>query len=489
MEKNSLSDKKDDKDTKMLVLGGLMNKADPASKKVISTYSFAVSYKTNLEKMKAHGATELEACAKYLGFVVRDQDDKKLYQNKAILCDRMILKIESLFDILCDECNKEYRNQLEDVPLLKCRLCLQGSHNCDEMTAKAKALNELSEKGLLPSGSRWLCHECDKKNENDLKPPNNKVKKNATSGNTSEGQLEQIPEEGEQNGEDGYDEGDDENDRDSPRRNRENGKISEKSTKQGTICKDYTMRRCPHGLTGKRVHNGKVCPYKHPRRCRYFSSFGNDKKRGCKRGKDCNFFHPKLCRNSVTTRTCLNEECTFHHLKGTARKTVAQANGSKTIPQGRPPIPPQSQFRLRPKTQDFNIHRENWPSLGQDLEKMGSLNSINTAYPPTIDNPRARPQRLRKESTSEKELAFLEKLLENMKDGILSQMDSKMAELREQIPALIQQEARSRQPSGQGPPSTQMMLPPMQHPQPMPMGQPQTQIQLPLMANYQGSYY
>jgi hypothetical protein len=353
---------------------------------------------------------------------------------------------------------------------------------------KAKALNELEDKGLLPSGARWLCHECDKKNDNDLKPPNSKLKKTNNSGSVQDNQLEQILEEKEN--EDGPDEEDEENDRESPRRNRENSNAPGNTAKQGTICKDYTMRKCPHGLTGKRVHNGKVCPYQHPRRCRYFSSFGNDKRRGCKRGKECSFFHPKLCKNSVVTRTCLNTDCTFHHLKGTARKTADQANGSRAVPQEKPSLPPQNQPRSQPKP-GFNLFRHNWPSLGQDIEKMGSLNSLNTVYPPTVDNPRARPPRQRKESTSEKDFAFLEKLLENMKNGILSQMDSKMAELREQIPALIQQEtsSRSRRPSEQGPPPAQMMAPQMQPPQLMQMTQPQMQMQLPLMANYQGSYY
>ncbi len=107
--------KSEEIDSKMLVLGGLLNNADPSSKKVITSYNFKVSYKTNLEKMKAHGAPTLEACAKYLGFTVRDQEDKKLYQNQTMLCDRMILKIESLFDIHCDECNTKYKNQLDNL--------------------------------------------------------------------------------------------------------------------------------------------------------------------------------------------------------------------------------------------------------------------------------------------------------------------------------------------------------------------------------------
>ena len=85
------------------------------------------------------------------------------------------------------------------------------------------------------------------------------------------------------------------------------------------------MRRCPHGLTGKRLIEGKRCPFQHPIRCRYYTQYGNYKHKGCKKMKDCTFYHPKLCRDSVSQRCCLNKECGYVHLKGTARKTVGSA--------------------------------------------------------------------------------------------------------------------------------------------------------------------
>ena len=88
-------------DAKKLVIGGLINEADALTQRVLKSYNPSALYKVNLEKMKAHNAAYLESCAQFLGFTVRD-NDQKLYQNQTILCDRMILKIESLFDIHCD---------------------------------------------------------------------------------------------------------------------------------------------------------------------------------------------------------------------------------------------------------------------------------------------------------------------------------------------------------------------------------------------------
>ena len=46
-------------EAKKVVLGSLLNNADAASKKVLSSYSFTASYKVNLDKMKANNATLL----------------------------------------------------------------------------------------------------------------------------------------------------------------------------------------------------------------------------------------------------------------------------------------------------------------------------------------------------------------------------------------------------------------------------------------------
>ena len=465
------------------MLGSLLNNADAPSKKVISSYNFNASYKANLDKIKAHNATVLEACASYLGFKVRE-GDKKLYKNQEILCDRLILKIESLFDMDCSECKETYRNELTDKPLFRCQLCLQGSHNCTEMIKKAEALKELQDKGQIPPGTTWLCHECLKKNNLALVPSPKTAKTSQPDSNST---LKPIDEEEEEE-DAGVEEEEEEGERDSPRRNREDNAVK---NREGTkICKLYRQRKCPHGLTGKRLVGNKPCPNQHPRRCRFYEKFGNDKVKGCKKGKDCKFFHPKLCNDSVNSRCCLNKDCTFHHLKGTARKLVDSNKTEADIP---PAIGSQLRDR-RGEAPDFMDNR-GWPPLrkvvsSQELQKMGSAQSLYTPYPPTIDNSRAfRPRR---ESTSEKDKAFLEKLMESMKDGIIAKMDAKMAELQNQIPAMVQeaqwnQAQRIRQDSHQsmGP----QLIPRPQSSQGIPLNAPsQQQLQMQMPMNYMPTF-
>ena len=472
-------------EAKKLVLGSLLNKADAPSKKALSVYSFSASYKTNLKDMKTLTAVQLEPCAKFLGFQVRD-GEKKLYTNKQTLCDRMILKIESLFNIECEDCNEVYCNELGKEPLLICRLCLQGSHDCEAMAEKAKTFNDLTQKGLLPVGGSWLCYECSKKNETrSLQPPQKSSKKRNT--NSLSDPLSTIKEaESEVEGEENDDEDEDEDeDRESPRRGRNND-----TENNPQICREYTMRKCPHGLTGKRLIDGKKCQYQHPIRCRFYSNFGDDNRRGCRNGKKCTFFHPKLCRNSVANHVCLNSDCGFHHLKGTARNTVGNINYTD-----RNRLPQQQQPKDTRRI-EFNTNKSSWPHLGgYDVDRMGSLNSLNTPYPPTVGYQKPSAPRQRKDSTSERDSAFLEKLMENMKNGIITQMNSKMEELRGQIPALVQEtqrsqlDPRSRQTSSHQI-STQFPQP-AQFPAQVALPNQPMRMPMPLnfIPNYQGSCY
>ena len=142
------------------VIGGLLNKSDVNVKRVLSSYDPAVTYNTNLASLKKCNATQLEACAKFLGFTVRNDDNEKLYRNQSILADRLILKIESLFETQCSDCNNTYQNTLEDTPPLTCVLCMQGSHNCEPIRTKVDAMGNVT-----PAGTSWLCFGCLAKND------------------------------------------------------------------------------------------------------------------------------------------------------------------------------------------------------------------------------------------------------------------------------------------------------------------------------------
>ncbi len=110
-----------------VAIGGLVNIADTHAKKVLSSYNPAQSYNTNLNNIvKRCNAQQLESCATIFGLKVRSDDGKetKLYRNQELLADRIILKIESLFEAECSDCNSMYQNTVDSVPLFTCRLCL-----------------------------------------------------------------------------------------------------------------------------------------------------------------------------------------------------------------------------------------------------------------------------------------------------------------------------------------------------------------------------
>ena len=98
-------------------IGELLEHApEPSSKKIIGAYSYTVKYATNHTKIKGFSVSELEKCATSIGLITRHNDNTKVYRTKDILTDRIILKIESHFEEMCDECGEKYRNKTK----LKC---------------------------------------------------------------------------------------------------------------------------------------------------------------------------------------------------------------------------------------------------------------------------------------------------------------------------------------------------------------------------------
>ena len=405
-------------DQKKLALGELLNTANHVVKRVISTYDANQSYKLNLKNLRSCKAPPLEECATFLGLTPRDDDGKKLYQNLSILIDRIILKIEALFEMECGDCHEMYRNTLQDEPLLHCRLCLQGSHNCESMKRKYDSLKPFMEASELPEGFSWLCHECLKKNQTDnLKPPSKAVAKTADTG-----KLEAVLEKDEEEHEEEEEE-EDEEERESPRRGRgnENPPIrapkDRAQTSKDNICQAYKRRQCPHGRKGDLLINGEKCQSDHPPRCRRFSNFGPNAKGGCNKGQSCRFWHPRICKDSMKNRRCINEDCTFFHLRGTARgvnkeKPYRAEEAVKKVSE----LPPlteadEPQQRLR-----FN-----------------SMTSNYTPYPPTIYK-RAKAENGNMDTDSS---SFLVRMLEEMKNSIVNQMDDQLSNLRASIPEIV----------------------------------------------------
>lgn len=430
------------------VIGALLNDADALTKKVISAYSPIVTYNVNMQNLGRFNSDHVEAAAVFLGFKVR-ADTKKLYKNLKILRDRVILKIESLFESNCLECGETYSNKLSDTPLMVCHLCLQGSHNCEKVRDKLKV-------SPRPSGTVWLCSGCYEKNDLTLMPKYNE---------SAAQQENAIEEEHEDNLEE-------EGDRVSPRRDRYNLHDS-----QGMICEAYKRRECKHGLTGKRLINGKPCPDRHPPRCFRWCKHGENKRFGCDKGSECPYFHPKLCKDSVLKRFCPNRDCTFHHLKHTRR------------PKDQPHAPPRRETPKQPPKQPFDPKFSSLPR-GSAIPPRFRWDSVSTLnggnYAPRVDKktkPDTRP-RERKLSTksvaNDQTNAFLVQFLENMKEGIVLQLSEKMAEFQDAIPLMIRDQLQTEMNRPSAPPPAPLYPLPLQT---MPLSRPPTAPpQLPLQA-------
>lgn len=394
-----------------IVIGSLLNNADQLTKKVISAYSPDVKYQTNLLNLKKFNADHIEAAAVFLGLKVR-ADNKKLYKNLEILCDRIILRIESLFESLCTDCGETYSNSLTDIPPLSCHLCMQGSHDCSKVKEKIDSASR------PPAGSVWLCSGCWRKNDLALVPAVTDVKTKA--GETPE--LENNSETSESEVKES-DIREDKKDRVSPRRNRES------DFDQGVpICEAYKKRECRHGLTGKRLIDNQPCPHRHPPQCFRWQKHGDNKKLGCTKGDGCRYFHPKLCRSSVLRRECRNDECKFVHLKHTRRFKKPRNDTRPTAAERKPPLPPNTHQRIH-----FN-----------------SISTTDSPYAPTIQKRRqSNPTVPSYNSAGDKDLdskSFLYKLMENMKQGILLKMSENLTELQKSIPDIVRQQIAMNRP-------------------------------------------
>lgn len=397
-----------------------------------------------------------ECTATFFGFNVRDQDNKKLYRNLGVLSDRIILKIESLFETECLDCNTKYTNKLTDTPLLTCYLCLQGSHDCDSIENKAAALTKLGE-AASNVGVTWLCSGCSKKNDLSL-APKKQVQPN----------LSSIQEESETNdvteAKENEDEvtGESEEDRISPRRNRPN---DHKNAHTGSICDAYKRRQCPHGPTGKFLIDGNPCPNAHPPRCFRFCNHGKHPRQGCNKGKECQFWHPILCKFSIKNKSCSKEECTFYHLKGTRRPHKPK----------QPLI--QQKTKMMPKPANGN---NNPATETRKMMKFDSTASLTSIYPPTVN--RLRHDSLKTESN------FLLRHMENIKDGIINQVAEKIADLQANLPSLIQEQINNHSANVSRPPAPPPACQP-QHFQGQVPFVPQIFSQNPMYAQFQRSSY
>ena len=178
-------------------------------------------------------------------------------------------------------------------------------------------------------------------------------------------------------------------------------------------CPLYLQGTCPHGISGR------GCSYTHPRRCSYYSKYGDDRWRGCRYGKNCKFFHPKLCLNSVQLKMCLTKSCRDVHLAGTRRFKPRQEKHSQSS-QHSQNAPSYGEQRQRQQTNYIspwqeNLHGENSPWQ----ENQHRRNPVSPWQPP-ITSPPSQPR------DSERNQDFLVKYLENMRADLTKTIENKI---------------------------------------------------------------
>ena len=205
-------------------------------------------------------------------------------------------------------------------------MCFRGSHDCSAVTSFNDVLT--SAPATVLSSYVWLCKSC-KESSIPIKPRKSKSRHDSIV-NKSDSVSQQLKEDSIDSQISSSQEITDHSTLQSSAAI-DNSDLHEKSSVAATerICEKYKRGKCPHGLKGKKKHNGQICEFEHPKYCNRFCRYGKQLKFGCSKGPDCKFLLPELCKFSVKNKLCTKSDCTFIHLKGTRRQTNNSAVGHK----------------------------------------------------------------------------------------------------------------------------------------------------------------
>lgn len=381
-------------------IGYLLSQADEISKTVISAFDPSKDISVNKNVLGGSRFTPqiLDTCAKFLKIPTTTRDGTKIYSNKPTLAQRIIIEIQSFYPTFCAECNEEYSIQFnsEESPLLQCFLCYQGSHNCEALKSKVP-----SESIILPTGTIWFCKSCYdlntpfKQNKSKSKPTNdfssslptdlNRHHEHVSCSGRIELQVEKQQSEPE------------------PNTNTNLNPTHPVQMINNDICELYILGKCPHGISGNKLHNGVKCNKQHPKRCKRFMKNGVHNRYGCTKGDRCTLYHVIHCTSSLNNKTCYLKDCTFVHLAGTKRKkdSVNPQSSSKVASSDQLQSSPQSS--PQPQNSEGNTHSQN---RGEN-----SRHSVRKAKSNTQQNP-----------TNDTSFLELRKLLTDFQDNVQKEM-------------------------------------------------------------------
>ena len=360
---------------KDLIVANLLSRADQISKLILSAFKTDASHSDNAAKLASlrPDITCFETCADFLNIPLTKPDKTTaLFSNKATIANRIVFAIEGLFPGKCEDCNEIYsppfdppepkekkdsdedttgeekedddkevkdkktapEDKEEDTPIvLHCFTCFRVSHaDCVATKEQLKALSLLDG---LPQGIVWLCHAC-RESKNPVKPPKKLRTCSVTHSVTNSGTVtpaEPAAPDGKINHKeltsalnDLAEQKEKEEDANDPKEDEERRKDnlpdnkSEQIKPKPKVCPKYKLRQCPHGRSGTIRVDGRKCPDPHPTRCRRYCAEGDNPDYGCaKKPGECKYWHPTLCYYSLKRGHCSNKDCTFTHLRGTAR--------------------------------------------------------------------------------------------------------------------------------------------------------------------------
>ena len=274
--------------------------------KVMESYVPEDVHRDNVNRIASRKVEELSPVCVVLGVRLTDLKGKK--RTKEELADKIVLRIESLFPIDCQDCGVKYRVTLGSSPPASCFLCGQGAHSC-RLTVKGSR-----------KGDVWMCSCCYQKHQSNT----DRIETDVASKNEEVSPAEEEAEE---------------ENRDEEEVETEEQTVPVANTtlevNPGNVCTFYLNRKCRHGKKGVNLVQGKACPKLHPPLCRKYCSYGGSKRLGCTKGSACKYFHPPLCKGSDARRECFDKQCTLTHLSHTRRKRDGNSNSADNKSQER----------------------------------------------------------------------------------------------------------------------------------------------------------
>ena len=90
-----------------IIIGKLIDKADPSIRPIISAFDITLTRSVNLQRLNKFTVGILESCAEFLGITLVDKDSYKIF-TKSTLATRIYLGFMALMPAKCREYGNDY---------------------------------------------------------------------------------------------------------------------------------------------------------------------------------------------------------------------------------------------------------------------------------------------------------------------------------------------------------------------------------------------